>query len=121
MPADELKWTVLELADADPKLLESVKLLIFGALEGDAFFDEVLHGAAGPIVRPERIEATEVAEPVGAYLKSITVAGFRGVGPELKVPLFPGPGLVVIAGRNGSGKSTIAEALEMALTGSSYR
>ncbi len=35
------------------KLPESVKLLILGALEGDAFFDEVLHGAAGPIVRPE--------------------------------------------------------------------
>ena len=51
----------------------------------------------------------------------ISVTGFRGVGPELTVPLQPRPGLVVIAGRNGSGKSTIAEALEMALTGESYR
>ena len=60
--------------------------------------------------------ATE-GEPVGAYLKSISVQGFRGIGPKLTVPLPPGPGLLVIAGRNGSGKSTLAEALEFALTG----
>ena len=60
-------------------------------------------------------------EPVGAYLASITVSGFRGVGPEVTVPLQPGPGLTVIAGRNGSGKSTSAEALELALTGVNSR
>ena len=52
MHAKELKWTVLDLADADENLSESVKLLIFGALEGDEFFDEVMHGEAGSIERP---------------------------------------------------------------------
>jgi AAA domain len=84
-------------------------------------FAEVLRGEAGPIVRPDQTKETSRGEPVGAYLRSITVSGFRGIGPEVRIPLHPGPGLIVVAGRNGSGKSTIAEALEMALTGESYR
>lgn len=63
---------------------------------------------------------TAAPAPIGACLKSVRVAGFRGVGTALTVPLHPGPGLTFIAGRNGSGKSGIAEALEMALTGGSY-
>ena len=35
--------------------------------------------------------------------------------------LRPGPGLTLVVGRNGSGKSSIAEALEFALTGDSLR
>ena len=35
--------------------------------------------------------------------------------------LYPSPGLMVVSGRNGSGKSSFAEALELALTGTSYR
>ncbi|MBL1100917.1 AAA family ATPase [Streptomyces coffeae] len=55
------------------------------------------------------------------YLQSITAAGWRGIGPAVTLDLQPEPGLTVIAGRNGSGKSSLAEAAEMALTGSNYR
>ncbi|MFD8332949.1 AAA family ATPase [Streptomyces solisilvae] len=55
------------------------------------------------------------------YLRSITAAGWRGIGPATTLGLRPEPGLTVIAGRNGSGKSSLAEAAEMALTGSNYR
>lgn len=55
------------------------------------------------------------------YLRSIAAAGWRGIGPAATLDLRPEPGLTVIAGRNGSGKSSIAEAAEMALTGSNYR
>ncbi|MGW7615519.1 AAA family ATPase [Streptomyces antimycoticus] len=55
------------------------------------------------------------------YLRSITAAGWRGIGPATTLELHPEPGLTVIAGRNGSGKSSLAEAAEMALTGSNYR
>ena len=65
-------------------------------------------------------EATEEV-PVGAYLSSIAVQGFRGIGANVEVALQPGPGLVVVAGRNGSGKSTLAEGLELALTGVNSR
>ena len=73
-----------------------------------------------PKPRPERptgpVGDDDVAA-VSAYLGSVTVEGFRGVGPEVRLDLVPGPGLTVVCGRNGSGKSTFAEALEVLLTG----
>lgn len=55
------------------------------------------------------------------YLAAIHAEGFRGVGPQATLPLRPGPGLTLITGRNGSGKSSFAEAAELALTGGSKR
>jgi len=60
-------------------------------------------------------------EPRLAYLKGVTVQGFRGIGPKVTLPLQPGPGLTLITGRNGSGKSSFAEAAELALTGENRR
>ena len=54
-------------------------------------------------------------------LRSITAAGWRGIGPRTTLELPPGPGLVVVAGPNGSGKSSFAEAAETALTGRNSR
>ena len=47
--------------------------------------------------------------------------GFRGIGPKQTLTLTAGPGLTIIVGRNGSGKSSFAEALEVLLTGDSKR
>ncbi|WP_030598580.1 AAA family ATPase [Streptomyces fulvoviolaceus] len=55
------------------------------------------------------------------YIRSITAAGWRGIGPAATVQLHPGPGLTLVTGRNGSGKSSFAEAAEMALTGDNFR
>ena len=57
----------------------------------------------------------EQATPV--WLKSITVEGFRGIGPAATLELDPAPGLTVVVGRNGSGKSSFAEGLELLMTG----
>ncbi|MFE1595872.1 AAA family ATPase, partial [Nocardia sp. NPDC058705] len=57
----------------------------------------------------------------GVFLRSITVQGFRGIGPEATLRLNPGPGLTLVVGRNGSGKSSFAEAAEFALTGGNRR
>lgn len=54
-------------------------------------------------------------------LRSITAAGWRGIGPRTTLELPPGPGLVVVAGPNGSGKSSFAEAAETAITGCNSR
>ncbi|GAA2873870.1 ATP-binding protein [Streptosporangium fragile] len=59
--------------------------------------------------------------PTGIYLRAVTVAGFRGIGRPARLQLPQGNGLVVVTGRNGSGKSSFAEAVEMALTGRNSR
>lgn len=55
------------------------------------------------------------------FLAAIHVEGFRGAGPPATLPLRPGPGLTLVTGRNGSGKSSFAEAAELTLTGDSRR
>mgnify|MGYP003472238811 FL=1 len=122
MRDDRLKDDVLTRADQDAKLSEQARLAVLAAFESSDDLAEALGGsdtAAYLTARPTRPEST--ATPVGAYLRSITVQGFRGIGAKATVPLQPGPGLIVIAGRNGSGKSTFAEALELALTGHNFR
>src|SRR6185436_10754999 len=57
----------------------------------------------------------------GAYLASLSVQGFRGIGPKQTLTLNPAPGLTIVIGRNGSGKSSFAEALEVLFTGDSKR
>lgn len=57
----------------------------------------------------------------GAYLTSLIVQGFRGIGPKQTLTFTPGPGLTIVIGRNGSGKSSFAEALEVLFTGDSKR
>src|SRR3954449_8815094 len=62
---------------------------------------------------------TETAPPV--WLKSVTVEGFRGIGKAATLQLEPAPGLTVVVGRNGSGKSSFAEGLELLMTGALKR
>jgi hypothetical protein len=63
----------------------------------------------------------QTVEPVRAYLGPVTVEGFRGIGLRAVLPLTPGPGLTLVVGRNGSGKSSFAEAVEILLTGDNRR
>ncbi|UTI65196.1 AAA family ATPase [Paraconexibacter antarcticus] len=55
------------------------------------------------------------------YLRSVTVEGFRGIGPAATLELDARPGLTVVVGRNGSGKSSFAEGLELLATGATKR
>lgn len=112
---------VLDLADNDQTLSEQAKMLVLAALDGEESLRSELEAEHEATTTPSAPPLDEVPEPVCAYLSSIEVAGFRGIGTKAKLPLHPGPGLIVVAGRNGSGKSSFAEALELALTGDSYR
>ncbi|MGW0157825.1 AAA family ATPase [Mycobacterium sp. NPDC003323] len=95
---------ILHLLDADTDLDDVARDLVLGALA------EVVDENGGT-----------TADVSPTYLTNITVSGFRGIGSTAKLDLHPAPGLTVISGRNGSGKSSFAEAVELALTGSSYR
>jgi DNA repair exonuclease SbcCD ATPase subunit len=112
---------VLDLADNDQTLYEQAKMLVLAALDGEESLRNALEAKPEATTTPSAPPLDEAPEPVGAYLSSIEVAGFRGIGTKATLPLHPGPGLIVVAGRNGSGKSSFAEALELALTGDSYR
>ena len=96
---------ILEMLDRDPALDAAVK-------------DVVLEALSEVVGQTDRLTETDSA---ATFLTAISVAGFRGVGPAARLDLYPAPGLMVISGRNGSGKSSFAEALELALTGTSYR
>ncbi|MEU2613102.1 AAA family ATPase [Micromonospora sp. NPDC007271] len=92
--------------------------VVLAALSGEADLTAALAGVP-TVLAPQRTAADEPREAI--WLSSVTVAGFRGVGPERTLAVEPGPGLTVVVGRNGSGKSSFAEAVELALTGDSAR
>jgi len=98
------------------QLTEAVKTTAMAAVIGE--LESHLDGAS--VDPPAKLEQAD-QEPVGAYLSSITVEGFRGIGPEARIEFENGPGLTLVVGRNGSGKSSLAEALELLLTGENSR
>jgi hypothetical protein len=69
---------------------------------------------------PVRTPAISVEVP-SLFLEAVTVEGFRGIPDRARLGLWPGPGLTLVVGRNGSGKSSFAAAAELALTGASSR
>ena len=65
--------------------------------------------------------AGDAALPKTAYLSQLSVAGFRGIGPRAELNVAPYPGLTIVYGANGSGKSSFAEALDVLLAGTTGR
>lgn len=120
MTEDLVSW-VWDRLDADDSLPDDAKFLVAASLGGDAELDaQLATGAAASRAKPDGGGADEHL-PQGIFLSSIEVQGFRGIGPKATVGFSPKPGLTIIAGRNGSGKSSIAEAFELVLTGGTYR
>lgn len=114
---ESLHNEIMTALEADEEVDEQVAALVDAACAGDAAIEAVLHGEE----RPPRKKSERTGEAPGAYVEEIQVTGFRGVGPRVKLSLDPGPGLTVVFGRNGSGKSSFSEGLETLLTGSCSR
>ncbi|URW82164.1 AAA family ATPase [Alcaligenes sp. DN25] len=53
----------------------------------------------------------------GVYLEKLKIKGFRSYKSETDLTFSAGPGLTVIVGPNGLGKSTLFDAIEWGLTG----
>jgi recombinational DNA repair ATPase RecF len=113
-----IRSLVLSRLQADGADAEGFRALVLAALSGQDALEAELRGAAA-----ERSEGVARAGPalVGAFLREVEVEGFRGIGPARTLELQPGPGLTLVVGRNGSGKSSFAEGLEVLLTGDSLR
>src|SRR6266545_4004667 len=105
--------------DEEKKLGEQARVMITAACRSDEALAEALGGEAIPGETRLRPETVDGRYP--AFLQSIRVEGFRGVGPAATLEISPGPGLTLVVGRNGSGKSSFAEALELLLTEDSRR
>lgn len=102
---ESVQDVIFRLLDDDEKLDKAAKAVVLDALESVV---DQSSGTADPDRSP-------------TFLSTIKVSGFRGIGSTANLDLHPAPGLTVVSGRNGSGKSSFAEALELALTGTSYR
>lgn len=114
----DLRRVVHDRLAADDLLKTPWASLVLAACESAEAVEALLANTVADTVAPA---APQAAAPAGAYLTSLGVEGFRGIGPKQSITLSPGPGLTVIVGRNGSGKSSFAEALEVLLTGDSKR
>lgn len=112
------EWVNAQLQNSD--LPDEVALLVLAALEGENELDSYLDDGVA-VARPEPSAASDEVEANGVVLTSINVEGFRGIGAACELPIAPKPGLTIVAGRNGSGKSSFSEALELVLTGGTYR
>jgi predicted ATPase len=93
--------------------------LALTAMVGDDQLEAALAGDDG--ASPASADDGVATELRAAYVQRIRARGFRGIGPDVALDLTPGPGLTLVVGRNGSGKSSFAEAVELALTGANAR
>ena len=75
----------------DIPLLEQAADLLLAAFEDDESLSAQLGGQAQP--RSKAPNVTAPPTPAGAYLQSLTVSGFRGIGAAATLTVMPRPGL----------------------------
>jgi recombinational DNA repair ATPase RecF len=114
----DLKHIVYDRLSTEDHLKKNWAGLVLAACDDREAADALLLNVKAT-AKPDSKEPS--SSHVGAYLTSLTVEGFRGIGPKQSLSITPGPGLTIVVGRNGSGKSSFAEALEVLLTGDNRR
>jgi energy-coupling factor transporter ATP-binding protein EcfA2 len=115
---EALRRLVLGRLTSHPPEMPRAEELIMAASDGSDSLERALKGEATAERAPGLPPQTDSADR-GVWIDAI--AGFRGVGPRTALSFVPKPGLTLVVGRNGSGKSSFAEALEFLLTGTNYR
>lgn len=112
---------VLDRLTGEAALEPEVVQLVDAACQGQNALNVELETLGTSRATRRASERPGVEKPGAAYLKTLEVAGFRGIGPASKLEVRPGPGLTLVVGRNGSGKSSFSEGFEALLTGESRR
>jgi ABC-type Mn2+/Zn2+ transport system ATPase subunit len=115
---DDLKRLVHDRLSSEGLLQKNWCGLVLAACDGRDAVESVLRNAT---TAPTVATPGAAKRHAGAYLTALSVQGFRGIGPKQTLAFTPGPGLTIVVGRNGSGKSSFAEALEVLFTGDSKR
>lgn len=117
----QLQHLLFERLTADANIDAGAADLILCACEGREALATALTDGASAADSQAAQPRPKAIEPPGAYLASIAVTGFRGIGEGAELGLRVGPGLTLIVGRNGSGKSSFAEGLELLMTSENRR
>lgn len=113
---------ILEKLIDDQSIDDHIKNLVDAALRGTDDLSKALEHAEAELSPPSRPpRSTTGTRPPRVFLKEISVRGFRGASPRATLPLDHRPGLTLVVGRNGTGKSTFADGLEVLLTGTTQR
>ncbi len=112
---DPLYFEVFESLIGDEALDNGARAVIDGALRGDAAFAQACAEDGAALSRRAPHDRKEPAAAPRIFIQEIVVEGFRGAGPKATLKLPPGPGLTLVTGRNGTGKSTFVDALETIL------
>ena len=96
-------------------------LYVLAACEGQDALAAYIGGTAAPALPEPGAAGGKASAVPPTYVGNIQVRAFRGIGDDSHLKLTPGPGVTLVIGRNGSGKSSFAEAAEVAFTGTSAR
>ena len=104
LEARRLPTSVHEIAEAALDGPESLAALLAGTVDPDRAPRATVHGPTGPV-----------------WLQRLRVTGFQGIGRTVELEFEAQPGLTLLIGRNGAGKSSLAEALQIAITRTSSR
>jgi predicted ATPase len=112
---------VLDRLERETPKGETWGTLVLAALEGRDALESLLQDGVESRKAKGAGKPAPLEKPATATLRAITVEGFRGIGKGVRLEFPPGPGLTLVVGRNGSGKSSFAEALELLLTGNTFR
>ncbi len=119
--ANGLQEALLERLIADGLEGAPMVWMVLAAAESAEALDEVLADGTRTRPLPERRPVEAEGDVARVYLRDVEVRSFRGVGPQSRLQFDVGPGVTLVEGRNGSGKSSFAEAVEVAFTGTSQR
>src|SRR5688572_24298419 len=114
----ELRDVIVARLTADGDIQKPFSVALIAACDGKDALEAFLSNGTAP---SKSSNGTSDRRQPGAYLTKLTVEGFRGIGSPQTLTFDAGPGLTLVVGRNGSGKSSFAEAIEVLFTGDSKR